>query len=413
VEALTVRRAWPAGRVLALVLALLLLATSGAGSALIYESLDLRTAPDEYNIAAWEVRNLPGKWLFLFGQLFRGKPSLAEENEALVRFFELTREIDALERATSDAEQRGLSPDPQRTASLAEKRRERDRIENQVEAAIEGRLTRVLEQQRIERSFLFLPAVVWPPVDFEFTDAPRTLAVSPRERIELKGTSLLREDLSLAQIEAIEAGKGAEGLSALAFPTSGIGAYPTIVDYAADYRAAVETAAHEWTHNYLFFRPLGFSYYDSYDLRAMNETVADLVGRELAEAVVAAWPLPGATSAPRAPTPGVDVGAELRRLRGEVDALLAQGQVEAAEALMEQRRRELAAQGFTIRKLNQAYFAFVNLYAGAAGNPAATNPIGPKVDELRRRTGSLREFVRIAGGLTSVAGLDRALAELP
>src|SRR3972149_1946209 len=110
-------------------------------------------------------------------------------------------------------------------------------------AASGGALRRVLEQQRIERSFLFLPAVVWPPVDFEFTDAPRTLAISPRERIELKGTSLLREDLSLAQIEAIEAGKDAEGLSALAFPTGGIGAYPTIVDYAADYRAAVATAA--------------------------------------------------------------------------------------------------------------------------------------------------------------------------
>jgi hypothetical protein len=79
---------------------------------------------------------------------------------------------------------------------------------------------------------------------------------------------------------------------------------------------------------------------------------------------------------------------------------------------MEQRRQELAARGVRIRKINQAYFAFVNLYAGERGSPGATNPIGPKVDELRRRAGSLAAFVRIAGGLTSVRELDEALAKL-
>ena len=100
---------------------------------------------------------------------------------------------------------------------------------------------------------------------------------------------------------------------------------------------------------------------------------------------------------------------ELRRLRGEVEALLAKGEIEAAEALMETRRRELAAQGVHIRKINQAYFAFTNLYAGAAGNPAAVNPIGPKIDELRRRSASLAAFVDVVGDLTSLADLDRAL----
>jgi hypothetical protein len=174
----------------------------------------------------------------------------------------------------------------------------------------------------------------------------------------------------------------------------------------------VEVAAHEWFHNYLFFSPLGFNYYASNDLRALNETIADLVAREVAREVLERWPL--AEAAPAQPArprsrPPADVGAELRSLRGEVEAMLAEGRIEEAEALMEQRRRELTTRGVYIRKINQAYFAFTNLYAGQAGSPGATNPIGPKVDELRRLSSSLRDFVRAVQGVTSVRELDQLL----
>jgi hypothetical protein len=93
-----------------------------------------------------------------------------------------------------------------------------------------------------------------------------------------------------------------------------------------------------------------------------------------------------------------------------VEALLAAGNVVEAELLMETRRQEFAAQGYYIRKINQAYFAYLNLYAGEAGSPAAVNPIGPKVDDLRRRTGSLQRFVQEVGDVTSAAELDALLA---
>jgi hypothetical protein len=95
----------------------------------------------------------------------------------------------------------------------------------------------------------------------------------------------------------------------------------------------------------------------------------------------------------------------------QVDALLAEGKVDEAETLMDRKRDDQQARGVYIRKLNQAYFAFNNLYAGEAGSPAATNPIGPKIDELRKKEGSLATFVRVMGGITSVAELDAALAE--
>ena len=401
------RRAW-AG-----VLSFLLLASSLAGSYRLYHALDLETGPDQYNIADWELRSFPGKWLFLFGQVFRGQPSVEQQDQTLRRFFDLTRDINDLERHASNLEQRGQQPPGSDRESLASMVSARDGIENQVEATIEARLTTVAADAGLTRSFL---NVVWPPIDFEFTQSPYTLVTSPRNRIELLDSSLLRDDLTLTEVEAIEAKAESGGrISALAFPTGGIGAYPTIVDYANDYRRALEVVAHEWTHNYLFFRPLGFNYYASNDLRTLNETVADLVGHELAAAAIARWPLEDATpQAARPPasteTP-VDIGAELRSLRGEVDVLLAANRVEEAERLMEQRRQEFTAQGYFFRKLNQAYFAFVNLYAGESGEPAATNPIGPKVDELRRRSASLHEFVERISGVTTVAQLDRLLAE--
>ena len=375
-------------------------------------SFDLRAGKNEYNLAAWEARNLPSKWLYELGSIFRSSRDQSEQNADIARFIELTRQIDALEGAAllSDAE----------AERLQERRRERDHLENRVEATIESRISTLLKDEGLTRSLPILPDIIWPPVDFEFTDSPQSLAISPRDRIILQESRLLREDLSAAEIEEIEAEVlRRDNLSARAFPTSGIGAYPTILDYSSSYRRIVEVAIHEWVHNYLFFRPLGFNYYDNNDLQTMNETVADLVAHELVAVVVERWPEPiidqttaGETAASSPAAQDIDVGAELRQLRREVELLLDIGLIEAAEELMEQRRQELAARGVNIRNINQAYFAFTNLYAGQAGNPAAVNPIGPKIDELRRLSDSLGHFIAIVGSLTSLEQLDRALADL-
>jgi hypothetical protein len=401
------RRAWAAALVVLLVTASLI------GSLRIQRDLGLKPGPNQYNIGAWEIRHAPQKWLFLLGEFFRGAPPVESQEAHLRRFFQLTRDISQLQTQLSDLEQRGEAVLAGSLAALQAKLDERDRIENQVEATLEARIASVAGGLGLTRSFL---EVVWPPVDFEFTDAPHTLVTSPRDRIELRSSDLLREDLTIAELEAIEVETQAAGdLSALAFPVGGVGAYPAIVDYPADYRGALLIAAHEWTHHFLFFRPLGIRYNVSNDLRAINETVADLVGNELANAVMQRWPLPDAAAPSRAAgsaeAPSIDLGAELRALRAGVESLLDAGEIEAAEALMEQKRQELVDAGYAIRKLNQAYFAFTNLYAGESGSPAATNPIGPKVDLLRRQSASLAEFVDRVSGVTSVSDLDRLLLE--
>jgi hypothetical protein len=421
-ETLSLWPAWPLRRLAAFIVATKLALAALLSAAFVSNIDGLRPGADDYNIPAWEMRNLPAKWLFAVAEPFRPDLTREQEDEKLLRFFQLSREIDTLESQLSDARQRSAAVDLRVEESVDDKRRERDALENRVEAILEGRLSAVLGELGITRSLGPLGAMVWPPVDLELTRSPYSLAVSPRDRIELVDTRLLREDLSLIELESTEASvERRDNVSALAFPTGGVGAYPTIIDYPASYEAALEVVAHEWLHNYLLFRPLGFNYYSSNSLRTMNETVANIGGRELARHVMQRWPLLDTQqSAPRTERPPTrerlgtqrpDLRAELRTLRGEVDALLAARQIEEAEALMEQRRQELAAAGLHLRKINQAFFAFSNLYAGAGGSPAATNPIGPKLDELRSRSASLAHFLRLVGGFTSVAELDRALGQ--
>jgi hypothetical protein len=98
----------------------------------------------------------------------------------------------------------------------------------------------------------------------------------------------------------------------------------------------------------------------------------------------------------------------MHELRLEVDRLLSRGEIQEAEALMEEKREFLAESGFYIRKINQAYFAFHGLYADT---PASSSPIGPKMVELRRLNPSLGDFIRSVADITSEDELDRLLAE--
>ena len=358
---------------------------------------------DEFNVLRFELRHAPDKWLYLTGRIFRGGLSPDEEDARLGRYLLLTAQIDDLSRD---------SPKDQ----LDRLREQRQQIENEVEAIIEGRLTAVLEDEDVESSLPLFPDARWvfPPVDIELDATPRVLIVSPRERIELIEQQPMRPGLTAAEIEAIESEiEGAGSLSALVDDLAGMATYPAVVRPRSSYELLVETVAHEWVHNYLAFKPLGIRYLDSVELRTLNETVADIAGRELAALVVERYPLrPDVTAQieelrPSRP-PDAYIDAVLHELRLDVDALLAAGRIDEAEALMEQRRQELAERGVRYRRINQAFFAFRALYAT---EPGSIDPLGEKLQTLRARAGSAGAFLREAAELTDAADLERLLAE--
>lgn len=314
---------------------------------------------DRFDFVAWEAQAAPGWLLHRLGTPWRVDPT---PEEVLARYFAL----------------------PDRSGPEARA------LENAAEAEVERRVTAMLAEQGLRWPG---PGVL-PPVDIELGASPRILVRSPRARIERLAAEPLRPDLDRDAVRAIEAREEASGArSALVVPSGGIATFPAIVAAGDDYRDTVQAAAHEWLHHYLSLYPLGRAYFEGPEAQTLNETVADIGGDAIATLVFARFPDPPArASTPSAATPGprVDVTGALRDLRLEVDALLARGEVDAAERRMEEVRASLAARGIGIRRINQAYFAWYGTYAA---RPESVDPLGAQLRALLQRSGGVRGFI--------------------
>jgi hypothetical protein len=371
----------------------------------------LALSPDDYNLAGWEMYHLPDKLLFEIGRLVKGDSSPQDKDARIERYLALQSRVAELEGELNRQSATSTQTDALEQ-QLQEARSQRDQQKIAVEGILEERISAVASEQALP----LFSRVHWlfPPVDFEFADPPYVLVISPRDRIVEEKATLLRSDLTVKEAERLEQDAEAKSdiVSALVVPTGGIGAYPAIIEPSDNYLDVLYVASHEWLHDYLFFHPLGARYFENDTLRTINETVADIAGQEIGDLVAQRYPLPSPTPAPSptpgpSPTPAVDADAVLRQLRLDVDQLLSEGKISEAEALMEQQRQYLAANGYFIRKINQAYFAFYGLY-GTSG--ASSSPIGPKLEELRKRSPTLGDFVRAVSTITNEGDLDRLLA---
>jgi hypothetical protein len=401
-------------RIAVAIAGLLLLVTAAASAFILLrgggpsDPISKAAAPFRHDLTGWEVRHLLNRWLYRIGHLFDDGPSVEEETMTLQRYFALAADLLSLEREVAEGGDESLR------STLADKRKEQQRLENKVEAILETRVSSVVEDEGLTTSLPLFSRVrfVFPPLDFEFDQPPQVLVISPRERISHDRAILLRRGLTAEQVAALEEETAATGVSSLVVSISGVATYPSTIPEYASYENALETIAHEWLHQYLFFHPLGSHYFNNDTLRTLNETVANIGGREIADLVQQRFPLPQssfvATAEGTGEEPPIDFRAAMHELRLEVDRLLGEGKIGEAEALMEEKRRFLAENGFYIRKINQAYFAFHGLYGDT---PASSSPIGPKMLELRLLSPSLGDFIRSAADITSEEELDRLLAE--
>lgn len=374
-------------------------------------TLELAVAPYRYSIVDWELSHLPDKWArklegSLVG-LVDGKRGDREEALHQARdFFQLARELQSVERKLRFPETAGNpsgpvpSHDSEETEALTERRKEiwlqKAGMQGTVEETVESYVT-----DAIAGEGLGTWAGVMPPVDVVLTSSPHLLVISPRERIDREAEFLLEpglfgdgKDALEAQVEELDA-----EVSAYVANTGGVALYPAVVADGYGLRNALEIAAHEWLHAWLFFRPLGRNFWDSGQMTSLNETVATIAGKELGDMAYSALtgspvstPTPeGAPATAReAEPPEFDFRAEMQETRLRVDQLLAEGKVEEAEAYMEERRKLFVAHGYLLRKLNQAYFAFHGTYATG---PASVSPIGGQVQELRAKSRSLGDFL--------------------
>ena len=261
-----------------------------------------------------------------------------------------------------------------------------------------------------------------PPVLYHISSTPLALIVSPRNIIQQTANISILPTLTLDnQIKLEDEIAKALDVSTLVVPIGGVGVYPTMVTETTDLNWTLDTIAHEWTHNYLNLRPLGLNYSTTPELRTMNETTASIVGGEVGNYVLNKYyPELLKTSSrlnlisliqanQHLETPPFDFRAEMHETRVTVDKLLADGKIEEAESYMEQRRQVFWDNGYLIRKLNQAYFAFHGAYADVPGGAAGEDPVGPAVRALRAQSASLADFVNTIAWMTSFQQLQQAI----
>ena len=374
----------------------------GAGSDTFTPNPVQRAAlPYRYSITGWEVRNLPDKWLHLLGTMLPGpEQSDAEKRDDLYRYFDLGRELltanDSLNRTMSDPSEGEAASLQQEVERIAD---ERAALQDGVEETIESALSTAIREAGLSEWERF----VFPPVDIRLAGPPIVLLTSPRDRIERQHEVLMEPEISLVVRERLEDRLMAEhDVAAISFQVGGLAAYPASVLDTIPLSDTFRASAHEWMHHYMAFRPLGQKMFTSAEMVALNETFADIVGREIGDrarellleeeerpsAPVASQPTPESGSHGRDEHFGFS--EEMRETRLRVDDLLAEGKVDEAEAYMEERRLLFVENGYPIRRLNQAYFAFHGTYAE---NAASSSPIAGQLRRFRELAPDLRTFV--------------------
>ena len=216
--------------------------------------------PDEdYNTAGFLVRHSWVKFAGVATSPFRDDLSESEEDARIARYFELNRLIAEAERTAGDP----ASSDSAAATARADAdalRDERSDIENSVEWILEGRLTAVLKDAGLTRDLGH--DLIWPPVNIEFEEPPAVLVTSPRTEIARGRDRLLQSGMPVDDRIRIESEKESDGeTSALVVDIGAIAMYPAIVPPRTNYRSTLQTIAHEWVHHYLYWTPLGRSFY--------------------------------------------------------------------------------------------------------------------------------------------------------
>jgi hypothetical protein len=364
-----------------------------------------------FSVVGWEARALAAAAAAPLARQVAPTPTHEAERVALVRaHFANTDAIQKLrDRRDSlfqlpSAERDGLA-DVERQIQERETVFDKDRatteaiVGDQVDAEMRALGLRGEIVERASGDGWPLPFVrITPPVFFTFQRLPFNLLIAPRDQIAITGSVLISPDLSTGEIEQLESRVDTIGVSSLVSGIGGLGSYPSMIPDSAPLRRSLEVVSHEWTHHYLALHPLGRAFFTSYEMRTINETVADMVGEEVAAAV---WqrhyaptespppPAPPASrSAPRAAAPQRDFGTEMRRIRREVEMRLALRDVDGAERYMEEQRHALADMGWHVRKLNTAYLSFFGAYGGGG------NRFEAPLRALRASSGSLAAFLQ-------------------
>ncbi len=379
------------------------------------------TRPYEFDYLAWTAGAIVQK---LHSASLGSVRNLSEsQKRAVLRdYFSQLNEVNQLSQAIeiiladpdSNAQENNLS-EPRKTLSEKEQRLSQTAI--LAESVVQDYVSQALSDlglAEIRQPF--------PPVLYHVTDLPNNLILSPREVIRQERSVSLRTGLTPFDVVQLESqAEDRSDFSALVVQVGGIGTYPAMVGSTSSLPFLLEIVAHEWTHHFLTLRPLGMRYFTSPELRTMNETAASIAGQEISDHIIRKHfsdLLPPTkfygtveiifqddSVSPDSDGEIFNFRREMYLTRLKVDELLSEDKIEEAEAFMEARRAFFWENGYQIRRLNQAYFAFHGAYADQPFSAAGADPVGEDVRVLRAQSDDLADFIRAISRMTSYDSL--------
>ena len=379
----------------------------------------------EYRLVSWELENVLGKWSHRFWTVLPWTPtSEADRRASLDRYMVLVEEYRVADNLLKDVTS-SIDPDI-RLLNDAQRRVdqiviERDKIRDGLEEYLEQIISETVRTDEVG----LVGSFVWPPVDFRIDSPPKLLVTSPRNEIRRVEGILIDPDISVEETLSIERELvELHDVSALIIQTGGLASFPSVVPMV-DLQRLVDIAAHEWLHGHLIFYPLGRSYFVDGEMRSVNETLSDLFGREIGQRVYAKITDQPYVAPVRPETASLNwnSGKALEKkenlnqfsfnqfmseTRDRTDNLLLDGLVEEAEAYMETRRIQLLGHGYSIRKINQAYFAFHGTYGES---PSSASPIARYIWDLREQVDTVGELVKMLRGLKTYEQFEQLLVD--
>ncbi len=424
--------------------------------------LDRIVGADRFNFVGWEIEALAEKSAQAAVPI---QAYLDDRQRAqfVVDYLDQLRRLNAVAREIDRLYSDPDVGDPE--AASVDRRAERDRLRAEIErrrptaeAIIQDQVAGVLADEG-----LAIGGRAFPPVLARVTPLPNILILSPRDQIKREPGVTLSARLTVDRADAIEAGVFSQlDKSALVTGIGGLAVYPSMIFETPDLLWLLQVVSHEWTHHWLFARPLGLELLltevGGSEALTINETVSSIAGDEIGRLVLKrfypdiarrdypfVYDPPKPVENPDAPPPDPEPGAfnfnrEMHRTRVQVDGYLAEAhalnvkaeeaedaggtdeakslRVQAsewivkAETYMEERRKVFIDHGYWIRKLNQAYFAFHGSYADQPG-ASGRDPIGPAVRELRARIPEIADFLNAVAPVRSLDDLKRVLAQYP
>jgi hypothetical protein len=372
----------------------------------------------EQDLVRWEITHFMDKWLVqVAAMVLPGGPTQEERLENVELFFAMGNDMRDAKAALAQilAAPHAADPEPRAVpiqTTIEDLRQRRSKLQAEVEETLESAMSGVLSDLRIIDNF---GPISWPPVDFTFEDHGLLLVRSPRDSIARLDDLLLDSNVPVPdqmQLETDAEGIGTN-ISALVVRIGGVATYPAQISPERSLHGTLEIAAHEWLHHWLIFRPLGQRWANGGELQSINETLANIFGQEVGDLSLGRltgkvinrppWTAPAPQDWNKPSTGIFDFRREMRASRTELERLLAESTPHAAETYLETRRLEFVANGYNIRRLNNAWFAFNGTYADS---PASISPIEAQLRNLRTSSPNLAAYLDSIAAITKRGQLE-------